>query len=92
MMSHLIYCADLQLQRVVSVLFIAPVTVYESHIPKMMLQILNGSVSRLALTDNEQYEITTKSFDGFINESRIGRENAWYPNTIFCPKSECVSE
>lgn len=74
----------------IEIMFIAPVPIYNYHIPRMMLQLLNEPGLRFALTDYEQYKIATESFVEFVNKSEISRKNLWYPHTVFCPERECT--
>ena len=74
----------------IPVLFIAPVPIYENHIPRAMYQLLNEPSLSLEPMDVERYTSTTHTFDKFISDSNINRENVWYPSTVFCPDRECV--
>jgi len=74
----------------ISVLFIAPVPVYQYHVPKMMLKLLNELNSSFTLTDYEQYQIDTESFYKFLSDSNVSQNYIWYPHRILCPKIDCV--
>ena len=74
----------------ISVLFIAPVPVYEHHIPKTMLELLNKQSSEISLTNLDVYMISSASFEKFINGNNVSSENVFYPHTIFCPENECA--
>jgi len=74
----------------ISVLFIAPVPVYERHIPRAMLELLDEPSSNITITNYDGYKISTASFDNFINENNVSVEDVFYPHTIFCPESECA--
>jgi hypothetical protein len=74
----------------ISVLFIAPVPVYEHHIPRTMLEILEEQNSKISLTNLDDYMISAASFDNFINETNVSLDDVFFPHTVFCPESECV--
>jgi len=74
----------------ISVLFIAPVPVYEHHIPRTMLELLDESSSKITLTNYDDYKISAASFDKFINKNNVSLEDVFYPHTIFCPERECA--
>jgi peptidoglycan/LPS O-acetylase OafA/YrhL len=81
---------DLMREIGIKILFIAPVPVYDYHIPKMMLQLQNEPSSNFILTNYESYKIETENFDEFITKNNIGKENIWYTHSVFCPQFECA--
>ena len=74
----------------ISVLFIAPVPVYEYHIPKTMLELLDKPSLKLTLTNFDGYKISAASFENFITENNVSAEDVFYPHMVFCPEGECV--
>ena len=73
----------------ISVQFIAPVPVYDYHIPKAMIELIRDPSSQLAPVSDESYQLTSKNFYKFISEKNISSERVFYPHKIFCSESEC---
>ena len=73
----------------ISVQFIAPVPVYDYHIPKAMIELIREASAHLTSVNYESYQLTAQSFYEFISENNISSESVFYPHEIFCSESEC---
>ncbi len=80
---------DLMDDNNISVQFIAPVPVYDYHIPKAMIGLIRDPSSQLTSVNYESYQLITQSFHKFISENDIGPERVFYLHDIFCSESEC---
>ena len=73
----------------ISVQFIAPVPVYDYHIPKAMIELIREASAHFTSVNYESYQLTAQSFYEFISENNISSESVFYPHEIFCSESEC---
>ena len=80
---------DLMDDNNISVQFIAPVPVYDYHIPKAMIELIREPSYHLTSVNYDSYQLTAQSFYEFISENKISSERVFYPHEIFCSESEC---
>jgi len=80
---------DLMNDNNISVQFIAPVPVYDYHIPKAMIEMIREPSSHLTSVNYESYQSTAQSFYKFVSENNISAERIFYPHEVFCSDSEC---
>ncbi len=80
---------DLMDDNNISVQFLAPVPVYEYHIPKAMIELIREPSYQLTSVNYESYQLTAQSFYKFISENNISSERVFYPHEIFCSEGEC---
>jgi len=81
---------DLMDDNNIAVQFIAPVTVYDYHIPKAMIKLIREPSFQLTPANNESYQLRVTSFYKFISDNNISSERVFYPHKIFCSESECT--
>ena len=74
----------------ISVFFIAPVPVYDFHVPRRILEILDdASLSHSAKTYSEYLRESAGFFD-FVDKSSNDIEEVFYPHTILCLENKCL--
>jgi len=80
---------DLMDDNNISVQFVAPVPVYDHHIPKAMIELIRDPSYQLTSVNYEIYQLTAQSFYKFISENNISSERVYNPHKIFCSEGEC---
>jgi len=74
----------------ISVFFIAPVPVYEVHVPRAMLSALSDPNFKFPVMDHSKYQTKSSAFFSFINEDNIDTTYVAYPHLTMCPSDECI--
>lgn len=73
----------------ISLQFIAPVPVYNYHVPKAMIGLIREENTKLIPVNYDSYKMASQSFYKFLNENNISLERVFFPHEIFCSESEC---
>lgn len=80
---------DLQRQQGVPIAFVAPVPVYEHHVPKTLYQNTLSSRVTTMDKDTEDYLTHTQSFFKVMQDLRVSPHHIVQPHTRLCPTGAC---
>ena len=75
--------------RSIKAIFIAPVPVYDEHIPKAMIKNISNSNLSKPYQDIIKYFKVSADFYEYIKLNKIKNSNIYYPHRILCPEHQC---
>ena len=74
----------------VSVFFIAPVPIFDIHVPKTMLKMINDPNNKSLDKNLDDYFLSSNDFFQFVYKNDIDNGLVSLPHTILCPSGKCL--
>jgi len=75
-----------------TVFFIAPVPVYDVHVPKSMIKVFNETGYKFPDKNLDDYFLSSNDFFKFVEKSDIDDDLITLPHAALCPSDRCLYE